>query len=70
MPRKFVADFGIQRFYDVGRQRHLSLQVIADNVLARPLENLVLQLDSHTKNTCAAVPYKANLRPRGWAAEI
>ena len=33
--RKFVADFGIERFYDVGRHG-ICHQVIAENGLARP----------------------------------
>src|SRR5246127_5887184 len=51
--RKFVADFGIERFYDVGRHG-ICHQVIAENGLARPGEILACT-DSHT---CAAGAYK------------
>jgi len=54
--RKFVADFGIQRFYDVGRHG-ICHQVIAENGLARPGEILACT-DSHT---CAAGAYNKNI---------
>lgn len=44
--RKFVADFGIEKFYDVGRHG-ICHQVIAENGLARPGEVLACT-DSHT----------------------
>ena len=44
--RKFVADFGIQKFFDVGRHG-ICHQVIAENGLARPGEVLACT-DSHT----------------------
>jgi homoaconitase/3-isopropylmalate dehydratase large subunit len=50
--RKFAADFGIERFYDVGRHG-ICHQVIAENGLARPGEILACT-DSHT---CAAGAY-------------
>jgi 3-isopropylmalate/(R)-2-methylmalate dehydratase large subunit len=58
--RKFVADFGIQRFYDVGRHG-ICHQVIAENGLARPGEILACT-DSHT---CAAGAYNAAARGLG-----
>ncbi|ETW25944.1 aconitase/3-isopropylmalate dehydratase large subunit family protein [Mycobacterium gastri] len=62
--RKFVADFGIRRFYDVGRHG-ISHQVIAENGLARPGEVLACS-DSHT---CAAGAYNTAARGLG-AAEV
>ncbi len=62
--RKFVADFGIQRFYDVGRHG-ICHQVIAENGLARPGEILACT-DSHT---CAAGAYNTAARGLG-PAEI
>jgi 3-isopropylmalate/(R)-2-methylmalate dehydratase large subunit len=56
--RKFAADFGIKRFYDVGRHG-ICHQVIAENGLARPGEVLACT-DSHT---CAAGAY--NMAARG-----
>src|SRR6201990_1091108 len=55
--RKFVADFGVERFYDVGRHgiRH---QVIAETGLARRGEVLACT-DSHT---CAAGAYNTAAR--------
>jgi 3-isopropylmalate/(R)-2-methylmalate dehydratase large subunit len=50
--RAFVRDFGIERFYDVGRHG-ICHQVIAENGLARPGEILACT-DSHT---CAAGAY-------------
>jgi 3-isopropylmalate/(R)-2-methylmalate dehydratase large subunit len=44
--RKFVADFGIGKFFDVGRHG-ICHQVIAENGLARPGEVLACT-DSHT----------------------
>lgn len=58
--RKFVADFGIRRFYDVGRHG-ISHQVIAENRLARPGEVLACS-DSHT---CAAGAYNTAARGLG-----
>jgi 3-isopropylmalate/(R)-2-methylmalate dehydratase large subunit len=58
--RKFAADFGIQRFYDVGRHG-ICHQVIADNGLARPGEVLACT-DSHT---CAAGAYNTAARGLG-----
>ena len=58
--RKFVADFGIERFYDVGRHG-ISHQVIAENGLARPGEILACS-DSHT---CAAGAYNTAARGLG-----
>jgi 3-isopropylmalate/(R)-2-methylmalate dehydratase large subunit len=58
--RKFVADFGIQRFYDVGRHG-ICHQVIAENGLARPGEILACT-DSHT---CAAGAYNTAARGLG-----
>jgi 3-isopropylmalate/(R)-2-methylmalate dehydratase large subunit len=62
--RKFVADFGIERFYDVG-QHGICHQVIAENGLARPGEVLACT-DSHT---CAAGAYNTAARGLG-PAEI
>ncbi|MEE6178583.1 3-isopropylmalate dehydratase large subunit [Mycobacterium sp. 050134] len=58
--RKFVADFGIERFYDVGRHG-ICHQVIAENGLARPGEVLACT-DSHT---CAAGAYNTAARGLG-----
>ena len=58
--RKFVADFGIKRFYDVGRHG-ICHQVIAENGLARPGEVLACT-DSHT---CAAGAYNTAARGLG-----
>ena len=58
--RKFAADFGIERFYDVGRHG-ICHQVIAENGLARPGEVLACT-DSHT---CAAGAYNAAARGLG-----
>lgn len=62
--RKFVADFGIERFFDVGRHG-ICHQVIAENGLARPGEILACT-DSHT---CAAGAYNTVARGLG-PAEI
>jgi 3-isopropylmalate/(R)-2-methylmalate dehydratase large subunit len=62
--RKFAADFGIERFYDVGRHG-ICHQVIAENGLARPGEILACT-DSHT---CAAGAYNTAARGLG-PAEI
>lgn len=62
--RKFAADFGIERFYDVGRHG-ICHQVIAENGLARPGEVLACA-DSHT---CAAGAYNTAARGLG-PAEI
>lgn len=62
--RRFVADFGIERFYDVGRHG-ICHQVIAENGLARPGEVLACT-DSHT---CAAGAYNNAARGLG-PAEI
>jgi 3-isopropylmalate/(R)-2-methylmalate dehydratase large subunit len=58
--RKFAADFGIRRFYDVGRHG-ICHQVIAENGLARPGEVLACT-DSHT---CAAGAYNTAARGLG-----
>ncbi|AEW98233.1 3-isopropylmalate dehydratase large subunit [Streptantibioticus cattleyicolor] len=58
--RKFVADFGIDRFYDVGRHG-ICHQVVAENGLARPGEVLACT-DSHT---CAAGAYNTAARGLG-----
>ncbi|OBI17619.1 aconitase/3-isopropylmalate dehydratase large subunit family protein [Mycobacterium sp. E2497] len=58
--RRFVADFGITRFYDVGRHG-ICHQVIAENGLARPGEILACT-DSHT---CAAGAYNTAARGLG-----
>jgi 3-isopropylmalate/(R)-2-methylmalate dehydratase large subunit len=60
LARKFVADFGIKRFYDVGRHG-ICHQVIAENGLARPGEVLACT-DSHT---CAAGAYNTAARGLG-----
>lgn len=62
--REFVTDFGIARFYDVGRHG-ICHQVIAENGLARPGEILACT-DSHT---CAAGAYNTAARGLG-PAEI
>src|ERR1700754_5137577 len=62
--RKFAADFGIERFYDVGRHG-ICHQVIAENGLARPGEILACT-DSHN---CAAGAYNTAARGLG-PAEI
>lgn len=62
--RKFAADFGIERFYDVGRHG-ICHQVIAENGLARPGEVLACT-DSHT---CAGGAYNTAARGLG-PAEI
>jgi len=58
--RKFVADFGIERFFDVGRHG-ICHQVIAENGLARPGEVLACT-DSHT---CAGGAYNTAARGLG-----
>jgi len=58
--RRFVADFGIQKFYDVGRHG-ICHQVIAENGLARPGEVLACT-DSHT---CAGGAYNTAARGLG-----
>lgn len=58
--RKFAADFGIHRFYDVGRHG-ICHQVIAENGLARPGEVLACT-DSHT---CAAGAFQTAARGLG-----
>jgi 3-isopropylmalate/(R)-2-methylmalate dehydratase large subunit len=58
--RKFVADFGIKRFFDVGRHG-ICHQVIAENGLARPGEVLACT-DSHT---CAGGAYNTAARGLG-----
>lgn len=58
--RKFARQFGIRRFYDVGRHG-ICHQVIAENGLARPGEILACT-DSHT---CAAGAYNAAARGLG-----
>ncbi|KAA1251034.1 homoaconitate hydratase family protein [Mycobacterium simiae] len=60
--RKFVADFGVRHFYDVGRHG-ISHQVVAENGLARPGEVLACS-DSHT---CAGGAYNAAARGLGGA---
>src|SRR3981189_2328731 len=62
--RRFVSDFGIEHFYDVG-QHGICHQVIAENGLARPGEVLACT-DSHT---CAAGAYNTAGRGLG-PAEI
>lgn len=64
LARQFVAEFGIERFYDVGRHG-ICHQVIAENGLARPGEILACT-DSHT---CAAGAYNTAARGLG-PAEI
>jgi 3-isopropylmalate/(R)-2-methylmalate dehydratase large subunit len=58
--RKFVADFGIEHFYDVGRHG-ICHQVIAENGLARPGEVLACT-DSHT---CAGGAFNTAARGLG-----
>lgn len=58
--RKFVAEFGIERFFDVGRHG-ICHQVIAENGLARPGEVLACT-DSHT---CAGGAYNTAARGLG-----
>lgn len=58
--RKFAADFGIERFYDVGRHG-ICHQVIAENGLAVPGEVLACT-DSHT---CAGGAYNTAARGLG-----
>src|ERR1700751_120388 len=58
--RKFAAEFGIERFFDVGRHG-ICHQVIAENGLARPGEILACT-DSHT---CAAGAYNTAARGLG-----
>ncbi len=58
--RKFAKDFGIERFYDVGRHG-ICHQVIAEYGLARPGEILACT-DSHT---CAAGAYNTAARGLG-----
>jgi 3-isopropylmalate/(R)-2-methylmalate dehydratase large subunit len=62
--RRFAADFGIERFYDVGRHG-ICHQVIAENGLARPGEVLACT-DSHT---CAGGAFNTAARGLG-PAEI
>jgi 3-isopropylmalate/(R)-2-methylmalate dehydratase large subunit len=58
--RQFAADFGVDRFYDVGRHG-ICHQVVAENGLARPGEVLACT-DSHT---CAAGAYNTAARGLG-----
>jgi 3-isopropylmalate/(R)-2-methylmalate dehydratase large subunit len=58
--RKFAADFGIEKFFDVGRHG-ICHQVIAENGLARPGQVLACT-DSHT---CAAGAYNTAARGLG-----
>lgn len=58
--RKFARDYGIERFYDVGRHG-ICHQVIAENGLARPGEILACT-DSHT---CAGGAYNTAARGLG-----
>jgi 3-isopropylmalate/(R)-2-methylmalate dehydratase large subunit len=58
--RRFAADFGIERFYDVGRHG-ICHQVIAENGLARPGEILACT-DSHT---CAGGAFNTAARGLG-----
>ncbi|KWX67481.1 aconitase/3-isopropylmalate dehydratase large subunit family protein [Mycobacterium sp. NAZ190054] len=58
--RRFARDFGIERFYDVGRHG-ICHQVIAENGLARPSEILACT-DSHT---CAGGVYNSAARGLG-----
>src|ERR1700722_19534331 len=60
LARKFAAEFGIERFYDVGRHG-ICHQVIAENGLARPGEVLACT-DSHT---CAGGAYNTAARGLG-----
>src|ERR1700742_4876957 len=59
--RKFVTDFGIERFYDVGRHG-ICHQVIAENGLARPGEVLACT-DSHPGAAGAYNPAARGLGP-------
>jgi 3-isopropylmalate/(R)-2-methylmalate dehydratase large subunit len=58
--RRFAADFGIEKFFDVGRHG-ICHQVIAENGLARPGEVLACT-DSHT---CAGGAYNTAARGMG-----
>ena len=58
--RRFASEFGIERFYDVGRHG-ICHQVIAENALARPGEILACT-DSHT---CAGGAYNTAARGLG-----
>lgn len=58
--RRFAAEFGIEKFYDVGRHG-ICHQVIAENGLARPGEILACT-DSHT---CAGGAYNTAARGLG-----
>jgi 3-isopropylmalate/(R)-2-methylmalate dehydratase large subunit len=58
--RRFAAEFGIERFYDVGRHG-ICHQVIAENGLARPGQILACT-DSHT---CAGGAYNTAARGLG-----
>ena len=58
--RQFVRDFGIEKFFDVGRHG-ICHQVVAENGLARPGEILACT-DSHT---CAAGAYNTAARGLG-----
>ncbi|MCV7176250.1 3-isopropylmalate dehydratase large subunit [Mycolicibacterium sphagni] len=58
--RRFASEFGIERFYDVGRHG-ICHQVIAENGLARPGEILACT-DSHT---CAGGAYNTAARGLG-----
>jgi 3-isopropylmalate/(R)-2-methylmalate dehydratase large subunit len=60
LARKFAAEFGIERFYDVGRHG-ICHQVIAEHGLARPGEILACT-DSHT---CAAGAFNTAARGLG-----
>ena len=60
LARKFAADFGIEKFYDVGRHG-ICHQVIAENGLARPGEILACT-DSHT---CAGGAFNTAARGLG-----
>src|ERR1700743_3419898 len=60
LARKFAAEFGLERFYDVARHC-ICHQVIAENGLARPGEVLACT-DSHT---CAAGAYNTAARGLG-----
>ncbi len=51
LARKFAAEFGIERFYDVGRHG-ICHQVIAENGLARPGEVSGLHRLSHLRGRC------------------
>jgi 3-isopropylmalate/(R)-2-methylmalate dehydratase large subunit len=58
--RRFAAEFGVSRFYDVGRHG-ICHEVVAENGLARPGEVLACT-DSHT---CAAGAYNTAARGLG-----